>query len=114
MERKILYALEENFSGIIVITDGKNGSILSDGKIRLRAGIFKERKLIDRTGAGDAFGAGFVAGIIQNPGDYSYAIRLASANATSNIEIIGAKTGILTKEDFLKNSRWGKLKIERI
>ncbi len=110
-EEKIFEVLDHEIKGILVITDGRRGSKISDGKVRLKAGIFKERKLVDRTGAGDSFGSGFVAGLIQRPGDYHYALRLASANATSNIESLGAKSGILTQRQFLKDKRWKTLKI---
>lgn len=110
-ERKIFDVLDRAVRGILVVTDGPRGSKISDGKMRLTAGTFKERRVADRTGAGDAFGSGFVAGLMRRPGDYRYALRLASANSTSNIETIGAKTGILTKAEFGRNRRWDALKI---
>jgi sugar/nucleoside kinase (ribokinase family) len=104
----------------LVITDAERGSKVSDGKTVWRAGVFRERKLADRTGAGDAFGSGFVAGLMQKgekcekgickPQNIAYALRLASANATSNIESIGAKSGILTKKGF-QAKRWSRLGI---
>jgi sugar/nucleoside kinase (ribokinase family) len=74
---------------------------VSDGKKRYSAGV-PEAPVIDRTGAGDAFGSGFVSGFIQSNGDIEYAIQLGTANATSVVEDFGAKTGILKKGD------WGK------
>lgn len=109
-EKRIFDVLDRAVDGILVVTDGLRGSKISDGKIRLHAGTFKERKLADRTGAGDSFASGFVAGLMQKPGDYNYALGLASANAASNIESIGAKTGILTKSAF-RRKRWSRLKI---
>jgi sugar/nucleoside kinase (ribokinase family) len=53
---------------------------------------------IERTGAGDAFGSGFVSGMILE-NDIEYAIQLGSANATSVIQEIGAKNGLLQKDD---------------
>lgn len=107
-EKKIFDRLDRAVKGIVVVTDGKRGAKVSDGKTRLRAGIFKERRLADRTGAGDSFGAGFVAGLMRRPRDLVYAVRLASANATSNVESIGAKTGLLTRREFGK-PRWRNL-----
>ena len=49
------------------------------------------------TGAGDAFGSGFITGWIKNRGDVKYALRLASFNADSVVQHIGAKVGILSK-----------------
>ncbi|MFA5870966.1 MAG: carbohydrate kinase family protein [Candidatus Paceibacterota bacterium] len=90
--------------GVAVLTDGPNGAYVSDGRMMYRSRAFKEKKLVDRTGAGDAFGSGFIAGFIQK-NDIGYALRLASANATSVVEHIGAQGGILSKRDFLA-SRW--------
>lgn len=127
-EKEIFQKLDELTPGIVAITDGPKGVIVSDGEYICRAGIFKERKLIDRTGAGDAFGSGFVAGLIQASAKdkhlsakrYSlnavkYAIRLASANATSVVEHIGATEGILTKSQF-QSLRWKNfpIKVTRI
>ena len=69
--------------------------------------------MVDRTGAGDAFGSGFVAGLIQ-ASRIEYAIRLGSANATSVVEYVGAKKGIVTKNDFEKSSRWKNFKINKL
>lgn len=121
-EKKIFRELDKVVPGIAIMTDGSRGAFVSDGRLMFQAGIFKEKKLIDRTGAGDAFGSGFVAGLIQKKEEcekgkckienVKYAIRLASANATSVIERVGAKPGILTKADFEKSTRFKHLKIK--
>lgn len=108
-EKEIFKKLDKFVPGIVVMTKGPRGVVVSDGKYIYQAGIFKERKYIDRTGAGDAFGSGFVAGLIRT-GKIEEAIRLGSANATSIVEYLGAKNGILTKQDF-KDKRWKRLKI---
>ncbi|MFA6100523.1 MAG: carbohydrate kinase family protein [Candidatus Paceibacterota bacterium] len=108
--------------GIVVITNGSKGVAVSDGKRLCHAGIFKEKKLVDRTGAGDAFGSAFVAALIQcgigkkNIGSVTQkqigeAIRVASANATAVVERYGATEGILSKRE-LANPRWGNLPIK--
>jgi sugar/nucleoside kinase (ribokinase family) len=112
--RKVFDVLDRAVKGILVVTDGPRGSKVSDGTMRLAAGTFKERRVADRTGAGDSFGSGFVAGLMRRPGDYRYALRLASANATSNIESIGAKTGILRQAEFEKSARWRRLEINML
>lgn len=121
-ERKIFKKLDELVPGIAVMTDGPRGVSVSDGKNIYKAGIFKNKKIVDRTGAGDAFGSGFVAGLIKrqetsnkqqvfSAEDIKYAIRLGSANATSVVEQIGAEEGILTRQDFA-SSRWARLPIK--
>ena len=90
------------------MTDGPRGAWVSDGNRLYTAGIFPDKNLVSRTGAGDAFGSGFVAGLIQKE-DIAYAIRLASANATAVTEHLGAHTGALTHTQFEKEVRWKKL-----
>ncbi|MEK7063052.1 MAG: carbohydrate kinase family protein [Patescibacteria group bacterium] len=111
-EDKIFKILDEHIKGIVVLTDGPKGSLVSDGKNIYKAGIYKEQKVVDRTGAGDAYGAGFVSGLIEDEKNIERAIMLASANAASVVESIGAKTGIISREDFEKSPRWKKLQIE--
>ena len=40
-----------------VMTDGAGRVLVSDGHIIYKSGVFKEEKVVDRTGSGDAFGA---------------------------------------------------------
>lgn len=110
-EKEVFKKLDKMTPGIIAVTDGPNGVTVSDGKTLYKAGIFKEKKITDRTGAGDAFGSGFVAGLMRRPGDIRHAIRLASANATSVVESVGATEGVLTKKGF-ESARWENLKIK--
>jgi len=118
-EEKIFSVLDAAVPGILALTDGDKGIMISDGERIYKAGIF-EAPVVDRLGAGDAFGSGFVAGLMAQeekckkgtcaPDKIEYAIRLGSANATSVIGAIGAKAGILTKEDF-SDPRWRNFKI---
>ena len=101
-ERAIFRKFDKLISGIAVMTDGSRGSMVSDGRYIYRAGIYKEKKMTDRTGAGDAFGSGFITGLIKK-NDIAYAMKLASANATSVVEHIGAQEGILREKDFEAN-----------
>ena len=122
-ERDVFKKLDELVSGIVAVTYGSRGVTVSDGKFMYKAGIFKNKKLIDRTGAGDAFGSGFVSGLIRKKeklGDngpkvenVEYAIRLASANSTLVVEHIGASEGAITKRQFDTLSRFGTLKITK-
>jgi sugar/nucleoside kinase (ribokinase family) len=102
--------LDKLMPGIVAVTSGPAGATISDGKFIYRAGIFKEKRLVDRTGAGDAFGSGFVAGLLRK-NDVEYAIRLASANATAAVEEIGATEGLLTRREFESARRFATLKI---
>ncbi len=109
-ERGIFKALDEMVDGIAVMTDGPRGAWVSDGARLYEAGIFPNQKILDRTGAGDAFGSGFVTGMIAKE-DIPYAIRLASANAAANVEAVGAHAGVLARGAFEKSARWKKFDI---
>ena len=113
-EDKIFKVLDERVNGIVVLTDGQNGSLVSDGRDIYQAGIYKDQKTVDRTGAGDAYGSGFVSSLMEDEKNIKRAIMLASANAASVVESIGAKTGIISRSDFEKNSRWKDLPVSVI
>jgi len=120
-EREVFRALDGITPGVVAVTSGSKGVTVSDGNYIYKAGIFKEKRLVDRTGAGDAFGSGFVAGLIRSgeeckrgnidPQNIEYAIRLGTANAASVVEEIGASEGSLTRKDFDKQRRWSRLRI---
>lgn len=89
----------------VVGTDGPAGSYAAVGGNLYQAGQYQKVKGIDRTGAGDAFGSGFVAALAKGSG-IEDALTLASANATSVVTQIGAKPGIL------KTSRVKRMKLK--
>ena len=79
---------------IAVVSDGPNGVVATDGKEIVLAGMYEDVPVVDRTGAGDAFGSGFVCQIAQGK-SLQDAIIFGSANSTSVVGLIGAKAGIL-------------------
>ncbi|MCL5017151.1 MAG: PfkB family carbohydrate kinase, partial [Patescibacteria group bacterium] len=116
-EKEVFKKIDDLMPGIVAVTDGPSGVTVSDGEYIYKAGIFKEKILLDRTGAGDAFGSGFTAGLLEfgDKFDCEDAIKLGiilgSANATSVVEKVGATAGILARRE-LKSSRWNDLKIK--
>lgn len=85
-----------NLVPVAIISDGPNGVVASDGKTVVKAGMYEDVKVIDRTGAGDAFGSGFLSQWVLEK-SLKECIIFASANSTSVVSYIGAKTGILHK-----------------
>lgn len=79
---------------VVIISDGSNGVCATDGATLVEAGIYAEVDMIDRTGAGDAFGSGFLSQWAQGK-SLRESVWYASANSTSVVASIGAKTGIL-------------------
>ncbi len=78
----------------VVITNGHYGSWLAHDTKLYRASLYRDVKVVDRTGAGDAFGSGLAA-ILARDGTPEEALRFASANSTSVVRQIGSQAGIL-------------------
>ena len=85
----------------VMVTDGPKGSVSTDGREVIHAGMYDDKPSIDRTGAGDAFGSGFVAKLIDG-GSLEEAVTFASANSSSVVQFIGSKPGILRADTKLK------------
>lgn len=84
-------------SPVAIVSDGPNGVVATDGAQLVRAGMYEDVPVVDRTGAGDAFGSGFLSQFSQGK-TLSESIIFASANSTSVVTKIGAKEGILQKD----------------
>ena len=78
----------------VIVSDGPNGVVATDGATIVRAGMYEDVPVVDRTGAGDAFGSGFLARWALGD-SLADSVVFASANATSVVRHIGAKQGIL-------------------
>lgn len=77
-----------------LLTDGGDGAYLANGDGVKFLPSNPKVKVVNRTGAGDAFGSGFLAGLIKY-GDRDAALCLGLLNAEGVIAKIGAKTGLL-------------------
>lgn len=95
-EKEIFKKLDEICSGITVMTRGGEGVVVSDGKQMFTAVPPVDRNIVDTTGAGDAFGAGFVAEFLRS-GNIEAAVQLGMANSIGCISQVGAKHGLLKK-----------------
>jgi sugar/nucleoside kinase (ribokinase family) len=104
-KREIFKKLDKMCSGIAIIGSSE-GTLISDN-INLYQTKIPIIKIVDKTGAGDAFTSGFVSGFIKK-GDIEYAIQLAIANSASCMQQRGAKQGLLKK-----NEKFRKVKIEK-
>jgi len=88
---------------VVVITKGKKGAlILTPGNAELIPPI-EMNKVVDTTGAGDAFSAGFMYGFIQNQSfifeDLKRNVRIGNFIAGKCIEKLGARNGIPEEEE---------------
>ncbi len=59
-------SFSKNLKKLIILTRGEKGSIAINGDEVVECGIQKNLKVVDLTGAGDLFAAGFLHGIINN------------------------------------------------
>lgn len=96
---ELLYHLN-NYVPIAIITDGPMGGIAGNGSEVYRFGIYEDTRVKDATGAGDAFGSGFLAAM-ANGKSFRSALIFASANSTSVVSKLGANKGILTGDEKL-------------
>lgn len=83
-----------HYCPVVIGSDGPNGVVATDGKTVVSAGMYEDVPVVDRTGAGDAFGSGFLSYWAKEQ-NLEKAIIFASANSTSVVSHIGAKVGIL-------------------
>ena len=100
--KTIMKAMQSG-ENVRLITDGIAGSYAGRGKEIVHAGT-TDAKSISRTGAGDAFGSGFLSGFIKTD-NLDDALAIGTLNAESVIQKHGAKNGILTKWPSRSNKR---------
>jgi ribokinase len=98
----------------MLITDGPRGAYLHTKCCSWHVAPLPGKR-VNTTGAGDAFGSGFLAGFIRTC-DLSIGLKTASLNATSVVMHMGAKAGILheyPKENALKHVRITPAKLQK-
>jgi len=108
-ERSVLLAVRKMTNGLAVITKGKEGSLALDGENLYEASIMPS-KVVEKTGAGDAFCSGFLSGLLQK-NNIEYAMQMGTANAMSCIQQVGAKNGLLRKGEQIGEVVVAKFKI---
>ncbi len=99
-EREICRRLHDHGVKIAVITDGRRGAMASDGRRYYTVPAYPV-EVASTVGAGDAFAAGCISGLIHGR-DLPQSLRLAAANAASVVTRPGANRGVLTWEEALE------------
>lgn len=84
----------------VVITDGKNGAYAFEGTRLHRVDIFPGR-LVEATGAGDAFSTGYI-GALMNDLPHKEALRWGAVNSASVVGFVGPTKGLLTDTEIKK------------
>ena len=88
------------YTKTVIITAGSMGSIATNGRETYRLAEYEAQKIVDYSGAGDAFGSGFLAATLDGY-NFKDSLIAAAANATSVISHIGPKKGILSANEKL-------------
>jgi len=97
--KNMLTALASFGPKIVVITSGRHGAdAIFENKIYHQP-IIKERRRVDTTGVGDAFGSSFIAGLKLYDNDIKKALNLAAKNSAAEISQQGSQNGLLKKAD---------------
>lgn len=97
--KNLLKVIKLWIPGIVVVTNGKYGAYANDGQKIYYQPIIKEKRRVDTTGVGDAFGSSFIVGLKIYKGDIAKAMHLAARNTASVIAEPGAQNGLLTKKE---------------
>ena len=96
--KKLLYGLKGLGAKNIIITDSDNGSYCEDedGSLINLASIKTE--IVEKTGAGDAYTAGFIGAMLKGK-DIKTAMLWGAINAASVIKYVGAQEGLLNENE---------------
>lgn len=83
---------------LIVLTNGEDGSYVLDEKGKVYSEGINEGKIVERTGAGDAYTSAFLAAIMYGK-SIPTAMEWGMVNATSVVGAVGAQKGLLRKNE---------------
>jgi ribokinase len=96
-DRNLLEGLCKLGPGIVVVTDKDKATVCFDGENLYRVFPNKKKKVVERTGAGDAFGAGFVGGLIARMG-IRESLKLGIKESEAVLGYFGAKNNLLKRK----------------
>lgn len=96
----------------VAITCGAEGTVFINDQLRLRASSYPV-EVLDGSGAGDAFDAGYIAGLVAGQ-DPIGCLKWGSALGASCVRAIGTTPGVFTREEALEFMNEHPLPIEEI
>jgi len=112
--KKTLKFLHSQGPRIVVITNGAKDVSIYNGESMF---VVKPHKIkvVETTGAGDAFASSFLAGIIKTE-DIEFSIQLALVNSESIITHYGAKKNLLKMGEAIRNIKKnpGRIKVTKL
>jgi adenosine kinase len=86
-------------SEALIITRGEHGSSVLTNKSRIDVEAVTPRRIVDPTGVGDAFRAGFMKGLASRH-DYATAARMGSVAAAYVLEHLGGQSHAYSWDEF--------------
>jgi adenosine kinase len=89
---------------VIVVTRGKEGSTVYAGRTEYDISVVKEMAIVDPTGVGDAFRAGFLTGYAQGF-DWELCGQIGSLAATYCLEHKGTQNHSFSRTEFVTRFR---------
>lgn len=86
-------------TGTLITTKGENGSVVitRDGELKVPA--FRVERVVDPTGAGDAYRGGLVKGLVEGK-TIAQSARVGSVIASFAVEVQGTQEYRFTKDEF--------------
>jgi sugar/nucleoside kinase (ribokinase family) len=94
--KELLEGLRAVGPRVVIVTDGPEGTYSFDGQKYLHMPIVPAT-VVERTGAGDAFGSGFLAGFIAGM-PVEECLRRGTVNSASVLGFVGPQAGLLTPD----------------
>ena len=107
----LLFKLKGLGPKIVVITDGKQ-TLYVMNEHHIYFAFPPPVKIVDATGAGDAFAASFLSGILRK-NDVEFAIKLGVANAQSIVKYFGAKNILLSYKEAINAANKLNIKVQK-
>jgi sugar/nucleoside kinase (ribokinase family) len=95
----------------VVITQGERGTLLVSERHRIMASVYPT-EFVGGTGSGDAFDAGYIAGMLAGEDEIG-CLKWGSALGASCVRSISATESVFTRDEALAFMRKHELKISR-
>ena len=92
------------YPGKLLITQGSRGVSVGLSSEEILTVPVRPAKVVDTTGAGDAFAAGFISGLIEGRSMTDCA-RIGCAAASCSIEQVGATDGVRSTDQVMERCR---------
>lgn len=96
----------------VVITIGERGAVSFSEEFRARLGVFPI-EYVDGSGGGDAFDAGYIAGLLDGRDELG-CLKLASAIGASCVRALGTTAGVFHREEAEEFLAANELPVERL